>query len=323
MRAKGTLAAFFVLLGTASLVTTTADAADRNTRNAQKQTRPGQAVLVTPPRPPALTASRVAASKAGQQPARTAVATATPAPAAARAQSAAALPPPPPPAPAHRGAAPAMLAAGQAPAQGNAMAIPVSMARPAVMPAIVAGAVARGVGTPIMPVGISSGLSCVPYARMATGMNVSGDARMWWYNAAGSYSRGSAPERGSILAFAASGGMSRGHVAVVSHVVNPRMIHIDHANWGGPGIRRGSVMRGVVVMDASERNDWTLVRVQVGHDDTTFGRPYATHGFIYNRPSGNGDRLMTASAPRFQEVAEGSSPHVAQHLRRASEMFAE
>jgi hypothetical protein len=176
-----------------------------------------------------------------------------------------------------------------------------------------------GTGTPILPVAVTSGLSCVPFARMATGMNISGDARQWWGAAAGSYARGQRPERGAVLAFTASGGMSRGHVAVVSRVVGSRTIHIDHANWAGPGIRRGSVMRGVVVMDVSDRNDWTAVRVQVGHDDASFGRTYPTHGFIYNRSPGT--RVLTAEAPALVEVAQDAAPHASQHLRLTSQLF--
>ncbi|MGG5885544.1 CHAP domain-containing protein [Falsiroseomonas sp. HC035] len=176
-----------------------------------------------------------------------------------------------------------------------------------------------GMGTPILPVAATSGLSCVPFARMATGMNISGDARLWWGAAAGTYARGQQPERGAVLAFTASGGMSRGHVAVVSRVVGSRTIHIDHANWGGPGIRRGSVMRGVVVMDVSDRNDWTAVRVQVGHASDSFGRTYPTHGFIYNRPAGT--RMMTAEAPALIEVAQDGAPHASQHLRLTSQLF--
>ncbi|NKC29225.1 CHAP domain-containing protein, partial [Falsiroseomonas selenitidurans] len=187
-----------------------------------------------------------------------------------------------------------------------------------------AGAATAGAlhGTPILPVAITSGLSCVPFARMATGMTISGDARLWWNNAAGTYARGQAPERGSVLAFTASGGMRRGHVAVVSRILGPRTIHIDHANWGGPGIRRGTVMRGVVVMDVSDRNDWTAVRVQVGHDSSNFGRTYPTHGFIYNRPAGT--RMMTAEAPALVEVAQAApSPHASQHHRLAAQLFEE
>jgi hypothetical protein len=188
----------------------------------------------------------------------------------------------------------------------------------AAMPAVLGGAALRGAtagsGTIMHNVPITGGLSCVPYARMVTGMNISGDGRQWWHSAAGSYARGRTPERGSVLAFPGSGGMRRGHVAVVSRVVDDRTILIDHANWGGPGIRRGTVMRNVRVIDVSDRNDWTAVRVQVGWDSANFGRTYPTYGFIYNRS--HDGRVLTASAG-FQEVAEAPSPHVAQHLRLA------
>lgn len=131
----------------------------------------------------------------------------------------------------------------------------------------------------------SPGISCVPYARSITGMEISGNGRDWWWNAAGRYARGQRPEIGSILSFPGSGGMAMGHVAVVSRVLHGRMIEIDHANWGGPGIRRGQVMKNIRVMDVSDDNSWTRVRVQVGWDSTTFGREYPTHGFIHNRPA--------------------------------------
>lgn len=143
------------------------------------------------------------------------------------------------------------------------------------------------------------GISCVPYARMVTGMQVSGNGGRWWHNAAGTYDRGNRPEAGSVLAFTASGGMRSGHVAVVSKVHGPRHIEIDHANWGGPGIRRGTVMRNVDVIDVSDRNDWTAVRVQVGWEAQNYGRTYPTYGFIHNRP----DRGMMASMTGGQMIA--------------------
>lgn len=138
------------------------------------------------------------------------------------------------------------------------------------------------------------GLSCVPYARMVTGMEVRGNGRDWWHNAAGRYARGSRPEPGSVLAFPGSGSMRMGHVAVVSRVINGRHIEIDHSNWGGPGIRRGTVMRGVSVIDVSSDNSWTEVRVQVGWDRDTHGRVFPTYGFIHNRPD-MGDGPVYAS----------------------------
>ncbi|MCX8132932.1 MAG: CHAP domain-containing protein [Roseococcus sp.] len=133
--------------------------------------------------------------------------------------------------------------------------------------------------------GQPAAISCVPYARAVTGMEISGNGRDWWHNAAGRYARGRRPEIGSVLAFPASGGMRAGHVAVVSRIHHNRLIEIDHANWGGPGIRRGQVMRGVQVIDVSEDNSWTRVRVQVGWSAENFGREYPTYGFIHNRPA--------------------------------------
>jgi surface antigen len=131
----------------------------------------------------------------------------------------------------------------------------------------------------------SGGISCVPYARSVTGMAISGNGGEWWNNSAGRYARGQRPQVGSILSFPGSGGMRLGHVAVVSRIVQPRMIEIDHSNWGGPGIRRGTVMRNVRVIDVSSDNSWTRVRVQVGWTSENFGREYPTHGFIHNRPA--------------------------------------
>ncbi|NMJ41573.1 CHAP domain-containing protein [Roseomonas sp. JC162] len=148
------------------------------------------------------------------------------------------------------------------------------------------------------------GVSCVPYARQVTGMTISGNGGQWWYNAAGLYARGHRPEVGSILAFPGSGGMRAGHVAVVERIVSPREILIHHANWGGPGIRRGSIMSGVSVIDASPNNDWTQVRVQVGHSAENYGRIYAVQGFIHNRPDAGGAVYASSSRYGLEEVAE-------------------
>ncbi len=124
-----------------------------------------------------------------------------------------------------------------------------------------------------------SALQCVTFARSDTGIQLSGNANTWWYHAAGVYARGSQPEPGSVLNFRANGRMRMGHVAVVTNVVNSRTIEIDQANWGGPG----AVSRGVSVVDVSPANDWSAVRVGLGHTGD-FGAVYPTYGFIYNRP---------------------------------------
>jgi hypothetical protein len=154
----------------------------------------------------------------------------------------------------------------------------------------------------------AGGISCVPYARMVTGMAITGNGWQWWGHAAGSYSRGQRPEPGSVLAFRSASYMPYGHVAVVSRMVGARHLLIDHANWAGPGMRKGQVMRDVSVVDVSEANDWTAVRVQSGHNPGAFGKVYATYGFIYNRPDTS--RLLTAEPARrsgqqgLVEVAE-------------------
>ncbi|ONG58313.1 amidase [Pseudoroseomonas deserti] len=178
--------------------------------------------------------------------------------------------------------------------------------------------VARRAGIPAQSF---AGISCVPYARSVTGMEISGNAYAWWANAAGVYARSQRPERGSVLSFRSSGGMRSGHVAVVSRVLGPREVLIDHANWEGPGIRKGTVMRGVSVIDASENNDWTSVRVQVGYSDANYGRAYPTNGFIHNRAVGS---VRTAAANGFEEVAEAPAPARAhaEHLAGAIQNMA-
>lgn len=140
------------------------------------------------------------------------------------------------------------------------------------------------------------GISCVPYVRQATGMAIRGNGGDWWHNAAGLYARGHRPEAGAIMAFSRTSQMHAGHVAVVQEVISAREVLIHHANWGGPGIRRGSIMSDVSVVDVSLNNDWSSVRVQVGRDQESLGRIYPIQGFIYDRPD-NG-YVRTASTPR-------------------------
>ena len=124
-----------------------------------------------------------------------------------------------------------------------------------------------------------SALQCVPFARENSGIELSGNAGTWWNNATGLYERGARPEVGSILNFRATGRMRMGHVAVVTNVISPRHIEIDHANWGAPG----RISRNIDVVDVSPSNDWTDVRVALSQSDE-YGSVYPTYGFIYDRP---------------------------------------
>jgi surface antigen len=121
-------------------------------------------------------------------------------------------------------------------------------------------------------------IQCVAFAKSDAGIDISGNARDWWTNAAGIYERGARPEPGSVLSFQANGRMPLGHVAVVSAVADSRTILIDQSHWG-----RNGISRDMIVKDVSEDNDWTAVRVQLAHRDE-FGSIYPTHGFIYPRP---------------------------------------
>ncbi len=100
-----------------------------------------------------------------------------------------------------------------------------------------------------------------------------------------------------MLNFRANGAMRMGHVAVVNQVVDSRTIEIDHANWGGPGAVRGGISRDISVVDVSPANDWSAVRVALGHSGE-FGSIYPTYGFIYNRPDRGRWSPRTTTAPR-------------------------
>lgn len=120
-------------------------------------------------------------------------------------------------------------------------------------------------------------ISCVPYARKVSHIEVTGNAWQWWENAAGVYARGSVPEVGAVLVFQANRQMRLGHVAVVARILDSREIEVNQANWP-----HGGIQRGTAVVDVSPRNDWTAVRVEIGHGDA-YGSIYPTYGFIYHR----------------------------------------
>jgi hypothetical protein len=141
------------------------------------------------------------------------------------------------------------------------------------------------------------GISCVPFARSDSGISLAGNAWQWWDHAAGVYARGRVPEPGSVLAFRSNPHMRLGHVAVVARIVNAREVEIDHANWWGPGMH-GGIAHNVPVVDVSEANDWSAVRVGLGRSGD-FGSVYPTYGFIYDRPD-SGVEVAAAGAPAPQ-----------------------
>lgn len=135
------------------------------------------------------------------------------------------------------------------------------------------------------PAAASSYLQCVPFARAESGVDIRGNARTWWSQAAGQYERGDEPRVGAVMAFAGTRGMPMGHVAVVKKVVSDREIRIDHANWSPINGRRGQIERDVRVVDVSDAGDWSMVRVWYAPIGDLGLRANPVEGFIY--ASGN------------------------------------
>ena len=141
------------------------------------------------------------------------------------------------------------------------------------------------------------GLQCVPYAREHSGINLRGDAYTWWDKAAGVYARGSDPIIGSVIVL---NGYSRhrAHVAVVRRIVSPREIRIDHANWNDDG----SIYVNDPVVDVSENNDWTQVKVWNIRSGSWGTRTYHVQGFIGPGPE-TGSPLVAAYHPKPKDDA--------------------
>lgn len=150
------------------------------------------------------------------------------------------------------------------------------------MKRLTAAAVAATLGfsalAPMTAVASDRYWQCVTWARQVSGIQIFGDAHTWWRQAVGRFRTGDRPEVGSVLAFRSHGRMTRGHVAVVAEVLTPRVIRINHANWGGS---RGRVEENVTVVDASARGDWSAVKVWYGPSNDLGTTVYPTHGFIH------------------------------------------
>lgn len=123
-------------------------------------------------------------------------------------------------------------------------------------------------------------LQCVTYARAVSGIELRGNAKTWWDKAAGVYERGSAPQVGAVMAMPGISRMPLGHVAMVSQIIGPREVLLDHANWSRPGM----VERNVRAVDVSEKGDWSLVRVWHAGSRNLGITHYPVSGFIYATP---------------------------------------
>ncbi|MGJ3648798.1 CHAP domain-containing protein [Sphingomonas sp. GlSt437] len=122
---------------------------------------------------------------------------------------------------------------------------------------------------------------CVPFARAASGIQIFGDAWTWWDKAEGHYQRGYIPRRGAVIVFARTPRLPLGHVAVVSQVVDPRVVMVTHANWSHVNGERGHVEQDVTLTDTSPDNDWSEVKVWYRDMDGLGSTTYPIYGFIY------------------------------------------
>lgn len=124
---------------------------------------------------------------------------------------------------------------------------------------------------------------CVPFARAASGIQIFGDAWTWWDQADGRYERGAKPRAGAVIVFERSGRLPLGHVAVVSRVVESRVVMLTHANWSRRDGRRGHAEQDVTLFDVSPENDWSAVKVWFRDTDGLGGTIYPVAGFIYGK----------------------------------------
>lgn len=117
---------------------------------------------------------------------------------------------------------------------------------------------------------------CVEYARLRSGLQIFGDAKLWWERARDAYAKLAQPVTNAVMVFAGSQRIRRGHVAVVTQLVSPREIRVDQANWQN----HGEIDHSTPVLDVSPNNDWSAVRVWDMTTGQYGGHVYAIKGFI-------------------------------------------
>jgi surface antigen len=127
---------------------------------------------------------------------------------------------------------------------------------------------------------VSSPVSCVPYARDVSGIQIYGDAYTWWNKAYPRYTYGSMPQLGAVLVLEKTNRLRYGHLAVVKKIINQRQIDVTHSNWGSDREHRRIIYESMRAEDISPNNSWTSVRFW-NKDANVFGFPYAAKGFIY------------------------------------------
>jgi hypothetical protein len=139
-------------------------------------------------------------------------------------------------------------------------------------------------------------LSCVPFARQLSGIDLAGDAHSWWRAASGRYQRSRRPAPGAVLVLKSTHRLPDGHLSVVVRQIGPREILVTHANWAS-GAARGAVHQNQRVIDVSRRNDWSAVRVWHPGTDTLGITVFPAWGFIHP-PALRTPEQVVADVPR-------------------------
>jgi surface antigen len=169
-------------------------------------------------------------------------------------------------------------------------------------------------------------LQCVPFARTLSGIQLFGDAWTWWEKAAGKYAQGFTPKSGAVLVFKPNGVMSKGHVAVVSHVLTDRVIQVSHANWSIIEGERGQIENDVTVVDVSPGGDWSQVKVWFDPIRDLGHTVYPTYGFIYQSTQSAAQTAVRTVAQTAMNQIAGAVPNTnagpAQILSQAPDRIA-
>lgn len=140
-----------------------------------------------------------------------------------------------------------------------------------------AASASRAAGGSAVMIAASQPLQCVPYARQLSGLDIRGDAWSWWPAAEGRYLRARSPAVGAVLVLSKTRRLRHGHLAVVTRLIGPREVLVEHANW----LNRGRIHRNVPVVDVSPANDWSHVRLWYVPGNHLGGHVYPASGFIH------------------------------------------
>jgi len=153
-------------------------------------------------------------------------------------------------------------------------------------------------------------LQCVPYARMVSGIALHGNANTWWKNAEGRFHRGHQPAPGAVMVVKSSRKTPRGHVAVVTKVINDREILVDHANW----LNNEKIHLATPVIDVSPENNWSAIRVWYTPGAQYGANVYPLAGFIY---PGSTSLYITVANANVRSHPSRTATRIATLPRRA------